>query len=83
MSPAIFQRLIGMHGKGNKYESIIKNNMRQDQAGLRSLDLHIIRSKSETIFVVDCDIRINTPELRQGGTRVITNMIVKDHIIAP
>ena len=29
----------------------------------------------QPIFVVDCDIRINTPELRQGGTRVISNEI--------
>ena len=33
-------------------------------------DENVIRSKSGTIFVVDCDIRINTPELRQGGRRV-------------
>ena len=40
-------------------------------------DENVIRSnKSNTIFVVDCDIRINTPELRQGGTRVLSNMIV-------
>ena len=40
-------------------------------------DENVIRSnKSDAIFVVDCDIRINTPELRQGGTRRISNMIV-------
>ena len=40
-------------------------------------DENVIRShKSNTIFVVDCDIRINTPELRQGGIRVITNEVV-------
>ncbi|MBR1447914.1 MAG: DUF45 domain-containing protein [Prevotella sp.] len=33
-------------------------------------DENVIRSnKTDTIFVVDCDIRINMPELRQGGTR--------------
>ena len=40
-------------------------------------DENVVRSnKSNTISVVDCDIRINTPELRQGGTRVILNRIV-------
>ncbi len=32
-------------------------------------DENVLRSVSGTIFVVDCDIRINTPELRQGGVR--------------
>ena len=38
-------------------------------------DLHdenVIRSREGNIFVVDCDIRINTPELRCGGTRTLT-----------
>ena len=40
-------------------------------------DENVIRSnKFITIFVVDCDIRINTPELRQGGTRGISNKII-------
>ena len=39
-------------------------------------DENVIRSnKTHTIFVVDCDIRINTPELRQGGTRILTNAV--------
>ena len=39
-------------------------------------DENVIRSnKSDTIFVVDCDIRINTPELRQGGTRLLTTEV--------
>ncbi len=39
-------------------------------------DENVIRSKnSETIFVVDCDIRINTPELRQGGIRQLTTEV--------
>lgn len=35
-------------------------------------DLHdenVIRSKEGNVFVVDCDIRINTPKLRCGGKR--------------
>ena len=42
-------------------------------------DMHnenILRSmKSDTLFVVDCDIRINTPELRQGGTRILSTEV--------
>ena len=42
-------------------------------------DLHdenVIRSKDGNIFVIDCDIRINTPELKQGGVRTLTNEII-------
>ena len=39
-------------------------------------DENVIRSnKSDTIFVVDCDIRINTPELRQGGNRSLSTEV--------
>ena len=41
-------------------------------------DLHdenVIRSKEGNIFVVDCDIRINTPELRCGGVRNLTTEV--------
>ena len=40
-------------------------------------DENVIRSNTtNTIFVVDCDIRINIPELRQGGIRVLTTSVV-------
>ena len=39
-------------------------------------DENVIRSKkSNTFFVVDCDIRINTPELRQDGTRTLSTEV--------
>lgn len=41
-------------------------------------DLHdenVIRSVNGNVFVVDCDIRINTPELKQGGIRQLTTEI--------
>ena len=39
-------------------------------------DENVIRSnKSDTLFVVDCDIRINTQELRQGGTRMLSTEV--------
>lgn len=39
-------------------------------------DENVIRSSAGTIFVVDCDIRINTPELKQGGRRKLTTDVV-------
>lgn len=39
-------------------------------------DENVIRSASGAVFVVDCDIRINTPELRQGGVRTLTNEVL-------
>ena len=38
-------------------------------------DENIIKSREGNIFVVDCDIRINTPELRAGGTRTLTTEV--------
>ena len=41
-------------------------------------DLHdenVLQSKEGNIFVVDCDIRINTPELCAGGTRTLTTEV--------
>ncbi|MCQ2271698.1 MAG: hypothetical protein MJZ72_02775 [Bacteroidales bacterium] len=35
----------------------------------------MIRSKEGNIFVFDCDIRINTPELCCGGVRTLTTEI--------
>ena len=38
-------------------------------------DENVIRYVEGDIFVVDCDIRINTPELREGGRRVLTTEV--------
>ena len=41
-------------------------------------DLHdenVIKSKEGNVFVVDCDIRINTPNLRCGGVRSLTTEV--------
>ena len=38
-------------------------------------DENVICSPSGTIFVIDCDIRINAPELRCGGIRNLTTEI--------
>ena len=40
-------------------------------------DENVIRSKkSDVIFVVDCDMRINVPELHQGGTRIYSTEVL-------
>jgi len=38
-------------------------------------DENVIRSREGNIFVVDCDIRINVPELKAGGTRAFSTDI--------
>lgn len=38
-------------------------------------DENVIRSAQGNIFVVDCDIRINTSELRCGGIRQLTTEV--------
>ena len=38
-------------------------------------DENVIRSREGNIFVVDCDIRINVPELKSGGTRAFSTEI--------
>ena len=42
-------------------------------------DENLIKSPQGNIFVIDCDVRINTPELRCGGIRSLTNEI-KSHL---
>ena len=39
-------------------------------------DENVIRSETGAICVVDCDIRINTPELRSGGVRSLITSVV-------
>lgn len=38
-------------------------------------DENVIRSESGNVFVIDCDIRINTPELNNGGVRQLTTEV--------
>ena len=52
--------------------------LRRLSASSKESDMHdenVIRSMTGAICVVDCDIRINTPELRQGGTRQLTTEV--------
>lgn len=38
-------------------------------------DENVIKSDKGTVFVVDCDIRINTPQLKANGIRSLTTEI--------
>lgn len=38
-------------------------------------DENVLRSPAGTVFVVDCDIRINTPVLRAKGVRTLTTEV--------
>lgn len=38
-------------------------------------DENVIQSRNGAVFVIDCDIRINTPELRCGGIRKLTTEV--------
>ncbi|MGM9700625.1 MAG: hypothetical protein ACI3YX_04270 [Prevotella sp.] len=38
-------------------------------------DENVLRSSNGNVFVVDCDIRINTPELLQDGIRVLNHEV--------
>lgn len=39
-------------------------------------DENVLKSASGTIFVIDCDIRLNTPNLKLGGRRVFSTQVV-------
>ena len=40
-------------------------------------DENIVKSKSGTFFVLDCDIRLNAPFLKTNGTRNLTTDIIR------
>ena len=69
--------------QGAKQENCIEQwakavNCWTDSPEIYLSDMHdenVIRSEDGPICVVDCDIRINTPELRQGGTRLLTTNV--------
>ena len=41
-------------------------------------DENVIKTPQGNIMVIDCDIRINTPELKCGGIRTLTNKVFYD-----
>ena len=38
-------------------------------------DENVIHDEDNVVYVIDCDIRINTPELKAGGTRELTTEV--------
>lgn len=38
-------------------------------------DENILKSTSGNVFIIDCDIRLNTPELKLDGVRVFSNIV--------
>ena len=60
------------------YKLVNRNNWTYSTKLIYLSDLHdenVIRSKNGNIFVIDCDIRINTPALNAGGKRELINVV--------
>ena len=69
---------IAKFAKGLGFSIINPKNWTYATPDIYLSDLHdenVIKSKEGNIFVVDCDIRINTPELRCGGHRGLTTEV--------
>ncbi len=77
----------GIHMSDDDIDNFVKNmgfnlvnprNWTYSTPNVYLSDMHdenVIRSSSGAVFVVDCDIRINTPELRAGGVRILTTEV--------
>ena len=60
------------------FESINPRNWTFATKDIYLSDLHdenVLLTPNGQVCVIDCDIRINTPELRAGGTRTLTNEV--------
>ena len=60
------------------YKLVNRNNWTYSTKLIYLSDLHdenVIRSKNGNVFVIDCDIRINTPALNAGGKRELINVV--------
>lgn len=60
------------------FELISKRSKTYSIPGTYLSDLHdenVIKDSDGYVYVIDCDIRINTPELRARGTRGLTNEV--------
>lgn len=59
-------------------EHYLQNSLGEEIPEIYLSDMHdenVIKSDAGTFFVVDCDIRINTPELKHGGIRNLTTEV--------
>lgn len=59
----------------SEYQRECKQGAHQDIYLSDMHDENVIRSTTGAFCVVDCDIRINTPELRCGGNRRLVNVV--------
>lgn len=77
LHPCSQERKLAQIARIRQHSATFKEST-QKQSDISDMhDENVIRSnKSNIIFVVDCDIRINTPELGQGETREISNKVV-------
>ena len=69
---------ISIFAKNMGFKQINPKNWTYATAEIYLSDLHdenVIRSEEGNIFVVDCDIRINTPNLHCGGARKLTTEV--------
>ena len=69
---------IALFAENIGFKLINPNNWTFATSEIYLSDLHdenVIRSKEGNIFVVDCDIRINTPNLRCSGVRNLTTEV--------
>lgn len=69
---------ISIFMKNMGFKLMNPNNWTYSTSEIYLSDMHdenVIKSKSGTIFVIDCDIRINTPDLRSDGNRTFTTEV--------
>lgn len=74
----ITEEEIAVYMKAMGFELINARNWTYATPEIYLSDMHdenVIKSSSGTIFVVDCDIRINTPNLRSGGIRHLSTQV--------
>ena len=60
------------------FSLINRNNWTYSTKDIYLSDMHdenVIKSVNNNVYVVDCDIRINVPALRAGGSRELMNEI--------
>lgn len=75
----ISEEEISLYMKNMGFRLMNPNNWTYATPEIYLSDMHdenVIKSSSGTIFVIDCDIRLNTPDLRNGGNRIFTTEVI-------
>jgi len=60
------------------FKLVNPRNWTYSTPGIYLSDMHnenVFRGIDGVVYVIDCDIRINTPELKAGGTRTLTTEV--------